>query len=140
MATLCSTRFRSLILGPSSFESIFNGGKIEIYSGVQPASADLPASGLMLAEINAPGGLQFARADHYATNTPTQVWTLDGSNTGVAAWARLRRAVDDGAYIDCAIGPDDESPGDFQMRLPTLSITPGTSIIVSTWWFLLPPL
>ena len=39
-----------------------------------------------------------------------------------------------------AVGLDDGSPGDFQMRLPTLSITPGTSIVVSSWWFLLPPL
>lgn len=140
MATLCSTRFRSLILGPSSFESIFNGGKIALYSGPQPAAADLPATGLLLAEINAPGGLQFARTDHYASNKPTQVWTLGGLNTGAAGWARLRRAVDDGSCIDFAVGLDDGSPGDFQMRLPTLSITPGTSIVVSSWWFLLPPL
>lgn len=140
MATLCSTRFRSLILGPSSFESIFNGGKIQVFSGLQPESADAEPTGLLLGEITASGGLQFARADHYATNKPTQRWVLGGLNTGIAGWARLQRAVQDNARIDFAIGPDDGSMGDYQMRLPVTTLTPATSIVVSAWWFLLPPL
>lgn len=140
MATLCSTKFRALILGPSSFESIFDAGKIQVFSGPQPASADLPASGVLLAEINAPGGLQFVRSGQYATNKVSQQWLMSGVADGLAGWARLRRAGDDGARIDFAIGPGDDSLGDYQLRLPTLAITPATSVIVSSWWFLLPPL
>jgi len=140
MATLCSTKFRSLILGPSSFESIFDGGKIQVFSGAQPATADLPAAGTLLAEITAPGGLQFARFGQYATNKASQQWVMSGIADGLAGWARLQRAGDDGARIDFAIGPGDDSPGDYQLRLPALAITPVTSVIVSSWWFLLPPL
>lgn len=140
MATLCSTKFRALILGPASFESIFDGGKIQVFSGAQPANADQPASGVLLAEIAAPGGLKFSRAGHYATNKLDQGWRMQGLASGVAGWARLQRAVDDGSYIDFAIGPDDDSPGDYQMRLPGLAITSATTINVSSWWFLLPPL
>lgn len=140
MATLCSTKFREHILGPNSFESVFNGGKMQVFSGPQPASADAPATGTLLAEIGAPGGLQFTRYQHYATNKATQLWTLSGLAVGEAGWARLRRAVDDGSHIDFAIGLGDDSLGDFQMRLPLLAITPSTSIIISSWWFLLPPL
>lgn len=146
MATLCSTGFRRLILGPASFESIFNGGTIEIYAGAQPASADAFA-GVVLAEITAPGGLRFQRNDHYAFNEAGQPWTLNGVANGTAGWGRLLPASpDDGSVstvlprIDFAIGPDDDSPGDFQMRLPTVSIAPGTTITVASWWFLLPPL
>ncbi len=140
MATLCSTRFRELILGPQSFDGIFNGGKIEVFEGTQPASADTAAPNAPIAEITAPGGLRFSRYQHYATSLVSQRWTLSGLASGQAGWARLMRTADDGARIDFAIGPADESPGDFQMRLPTLSITPASSIIVSAWWFLLPPL
>lgn len=146
MATLCSTGFRRLILGPASFESIFNGGHINVYSGAQPDAADAAATGTLLAQIDASGGLQFARNDNYAMNDPAQTWTLAGSTTGTAGWGRLvAPGPDTGAStvlprIDFAIGLDGGDPGDFQMLLPTLAITPSSSIVVSSWWFLLPPL
>lgn len=146
MATLCSTGFRRLILGPASFESIFNGGKIEIYAGTQPDSADGYA-GYVLAEITAAGGLRFQRSSHYACNEDGQDWTLNGTLTGTATWGRLLPAqADDGDIsttaprIDFAVGLDDDSPGDYQMRLPTTAIVPGTTIVVASWWFVLPPI
>lgn len=144
MATLCSTEFRRRLLGPSSFESIFDGGIIQVYSGAQPSSADAPMTGTHLASIDCtPGGLKFQRSLHYATNDVAYPWVLTGVATGTAGWARLFPVVDSGslaiACIDFAVGLDDDSPGDFQMRLPTLSITPSTTIAIASWWFLLPP-
>lgn len=144
MATLCSTELRRLILGPASFEAIFNGGLIQVRSGAQPNSADDAPTGTVLATISAAGGLRFQRSGHYVTNDVAQNWLLDGSATGTAGWARLM-AMPDGTgtavpCIDFAIGPDNDEPGDFQMRLPTIEITPSTSIVVASWWFVLPPL
>ena len=146
MATLCSTGFRRLILGPASFESIFNGGQIRIYSGVQPDTADAPIAGSLLGTVTASGGLNFVRTDHYVTNAPAQSWVLNGSATGTAGWGRLVAAgADDGSgsaslpRIDFAIGLDGEI-GDYQMLLPNIAISPSASIVVASWWFLLPPL
>lgn len=146
MAVVCSTGFRRMLLGPASFESIFNGGQIRVYSDLQPVNADAPATGVLLGTVTASGGLKFVRTDHYAANDPMQSWVLNGSGSGIAGWGRLVAAgADDGSSttlprIDFAIGLDDGSPGDFQMRLPSIAISPSTSIVVASWWFLLPPL
>lgn len=146
MATYCSTGFRRKILGPNSFESIFNGGQIKIYSGPQPANADAAVTGELLGTITAPGGLRFVRSDHYVTNDPAQQWMLQGSANGEAGWGRLVAPDPDAGgadlllpRIDFAIGLDGDEPGDFQMLLPTLSLSPTTSIAMSAWWFMLPP-
>lgn len=156
MAVNCSTGFRARIMGPSSFESIFNYGSIEIRTGSQPPSADAPATGLLVARITAGGGewsagsnangLRFTRDGHVARNDASQDWRLAGIAAGTAGWFRLvANAPDDGLHsltlprIDGAIGPL-EGAGDFQMRLPTLSLTPSTAVAIPSWWFLLPPL
>lgn len=155
MAVNCSTAFRTRLLGPSSFESIFNYGSIAVYSGAQPEHADLPPTGTLLGRITVGGGawspgsntngLRFHRSGIYAGNDVAQDWRLGGSANGTAGWFRLvANAADPGEAsalhprVDGAIGSL-EGTGDFQMRLPTLSITPSTAITIPTWWFLLPP-
>ena len=156
MAVNCSTGFRSKILGPTSFESIFNGGCIEIRSGPQPISADAAATGELLGRITLNGdgwtagspdnGLLFVRSGIYAGNDPAQEWVLTGLMSGQAGWFRLvANGPDDGGVssslprIDGAAGPLDV-PGDYQMRLPSLSITESTMVVIPSWWFLLPPI
>lgn len=156
MAVNCSTGFRSRILGPVSFESIFNGGCIEVRSGAQPASADEAATGDLLARVTNNGGawtpgsltngLRFVRNGIYAGNDLAQDWRLVGLAAGTAGWFRLvANAPDDGSLsvnaprIDGAVGPLD-LPGDYQMRLPSTTITPSAMTTIPSWWFLLPPL
>lgn len=157
MAVNCSTGFRARILGPSSFESIFLNGCIEVRTGAQPvAGANAPPTGTLVGRITnnggawSPGaatnGLRFARSGVYGGNDPGQNWRLAGLGTGTAGWFRLlANPVDDGSLstvlprIDGAIGPL-VGAGDYQMRLPTLSITPSTAITIVSWWFLLPPI
>lgn len=156
MAVNCSTGFRSRILGPSSFESIFNYGCIEIRTGPQPASADEAATGSLIGRITADGGawvagntangLRFVRNAHVARNDPSQNWILSGLDEGTPGWFRLvGNAADDGGFsvslprVDGAIGLA-EATGEFQMRLPVSLITPSTTVVISSWWFLLPPL
>jgi hypothetical protein len=157
MAVNCSTGFRSRILGPSAFESIFLNGCIEVRTGPQPAAgANAPATGTLIERIpnngggwNAgasPNGLRFGRSGVYARNDPAQTWRLTGLATGVAGWFRLvGNAPDDGGLstvlprIDGACGPL-EGAGDYQLRLPNLSINPSTTTAIASWWLVLPPI
>ncbi|WP_440579836.1 hypothetical protein [Stenotrophomonas muris] len=157
MAVNTSTGFEASILGPSAFEGIFRAGCIEIRTGPQPDTADMPATGALLARITVDGGiwrpgvsaygLGFVRNGRYVYKDAAQRWVLRGLAAGTAGWFRLvGNAPDAGAVsfesprIDGAIGLDDDSPGDFQMRLPTLAMATDTSIEIGEWWFAIPPL
>lgn len=156
MAVNCSTGFRSRILGPSSFESIFNYGCIEVRTGAQPASADLPPTGTLVGRITVGGGawsagsntngLRFVRTGVSVQNDLAQAWRLAGVATGTAGWFRLRGNSPDGGdlstthcRVDGAIGLRD-TVGDFQLYLPTLAMSASTAIAIPSWWFNFPPL
>lgn len=154
MAVNCSTGFRAAILGPTAFESIFNGGCIEVYSGAQPAHADMAPTGVLLGRITSGGawsegsstnGLLYQRTGHRVTNSAAQLWALLGVASGTAGWFRMRAISDPGAdsltarRIDGAIGALD-APGDFQLRLRNLTLAPSSSAPITSWWFALPPL
>ncbi len=157
MAVNSSTGFCAAILGPQAFDSIFRDGAIEIWSGAQPATADDGPVGTLLARITRNGGawqagspsngLRFVRDGRFVFKDPAQSWVLRGVGVGIAGWFRLVANAPDGRAlsvtvprIDGAVGLDDDSPGDFQMRLPTLSITPDTSIELGDWWYAIPPI
>ena len=155
MSAVCSTGFRSKILGTFTFEALFNGGCIEIYSGAPPASADAAPTGTLLARITreskpwTPGsptnGLTFHRLGVGVTMPDTQPWGLLGLAAGTAGWCRLRGMSDPGGVstthprIDGVVGLRD-TPGDFQLRLGTNAMVPDLTIPITSWWFLLPPL
>ena len=156
MAIRLSTGYRSRILGPTAFDTIFQNGVIEVRSGVQPASANLAPTGVLLGRITRDGGafipgspangLQFERIGATVQKVATHVWSLEGIAAGTAAWARLLgNAADAGdeslvmPRIDFAIG-DLDTAGDYQMRLPILAITNGLSIPIEQWTYSLPPI
>ena len=56
MTIRLSTGLRNHLLSGGSWRSAFNGGKLEIYSGAQPASADTAPSGTKLVTITASSG------------------------------------------------------------------------------------
>ncbi|WP_454262114.1 hypothetical protein [Pseudoxanthomonas mexicana] len=154
MAVSTSTGYEALILGPHAFDAIFFNGTIEVRSGVQPASADLAPTGTLLGRITADGGawspgnpangLRFTRDGRYAMKNFAQRWVLQGLATGTAGWCRLLpNAADPGEdsllhpRIDGAVGLSD-APGDVQLFLPSLAITPSTFIELPSWWFMQP--
>lgn len=161
MAVRTSTGFASRILGPESFATIFQGGSIEIRSGTQPASADEPATGTLLARITRDGllwtagsptnGLEFVNAGRYASKNFSHSWRLKGIAAGTAGWFRLvGNAPDDGGTsttlprIDGAIGllpaEGETLVGDFQMLLPSLAITIGLERSIDQWYYAIPPI
>lgn len=68
-----STGLRNHLLSGGSFRSAFDGGKLEIYSGVQPASANDAPTGTKLVTITAGSGA------HTAEVQPTGTAVLAGS-------------------------------------------------------------
>lgn len=156
MAVRISTGFASAILGPNSFESLFQYGAIEIRSGAQPASADDAASGSLLGRITTDGaawtagsptnGLVITRSGRMIRKNAPDDWILAGLATGTAGWFRwLPNTPDAGTAsttavrIDGAIGLTDAT-GDYQLFLPTLSLTSSSSHTIADWWYSLPPL
>ncbi len=156
MPARVSTGFASAILGSQSFESIFNGGSIEIRTGTQPDNADMPATGTVIARVTRDGGawaagslangLQFTRSGRYAMKPYDHVWQLKGSASGVAGWFRLvGNAPDDGSAslslprIDGTVRLD-ESVGDGQLILITTNLDASTTIAIDNWWYAIPPI
>lgn len=156
MTTYVSTGLAARVLGPQSFDSIFAGGCIEVRSGVQPASADLAATGDLLARITLGGGawspglaangLQFVRTGRYVLKPYADDWVLKGVGTGTAGWFRLLpNSADPGGYsltaprLDGAVKVDGTS-ADGQMVLVSAAITPATTMSISNWWFAIPPI
>lgn len=152
MTVQVSSKFKELILGSSTFESIFNGGRILIFSGAPPVSADNPTQGTLLAQITNEGqawapngsaaGLRFVRSGVWASNDPGQTWQLVASVVGGAGWFRLvGPAIDNNDLsfaaprIDGTIGTTSAS----DMKLTTTSMTVGFTLPIQQFLFSFPP-
>lgn len=156
MTDMLSTGYVQRRNAGESFANIFHNGVIEIWSGLQPATADHAPTGSLLAKITRGGGLwvagspsnglQFAAAGRYVTKHPDHLWRMVGQATGVAGWYRLLpNQADPGtlsitaARIDGAIGLIDV-PGNFQMFMPDLAVTAVLNVAVPHYWRGTPPL
>lgn len=156
MTVRISTGATARLLGPEAFETIFNGGCIELRSGPQPADADQPATGALLARITtnglawtagAPaGGLGYERDGRFALKPADAAWRITGLASGTVGWCRIVTAEqDDGnfsitaARIDGAVAAH-ESANPAEFRIPSTTITVGQTVDVDGWWFTLPPM
>lgn len=157
MGTEVSTGYAARVaLGPESFDSVFRDGCIELRSGPQPLSADAAVSGVLLARITRDGGawtagdptngLRFQRAGRYVAKDPAHRWRLVGVAAGTVGWMRLLPNPPDpgttsytAPRVDGTVGLVD-SLGDVQFWLPTLSISSGTEIEITQFWYAVPPL
>lgn len=79
MTLRLSTRMRNFILNGGSFKQAFKGGKLKIYSGSQPASADAAPTGTLLATITDASGA------HTQEVRASGTITLSGSSGSVTA-------------------------------------------------------
>lgn len=154
MAVMLSTGLAAV--QTAAMAAAFQYGCIEVYSGVQPSSADLPPNGTLLGRITADGGewtagsttngLRWLSADRYMIKDSNQSWVLTGVASGTAQWFRvLPNTLDSGAAslsslrIDGAIGASGAT-GDVQFFLPDTAITASSSINITNWWHAVPPI
>jgi hypothetical protein len=155
MAVNESTGWARARLVGTGFPTGFANGCIELYSGAQPASADLPMVGTLLGRVTKNGntwvagtptnGLNFIVADRFVIKT-ADTWVLKGLAAGVAqSWRLLANPPDDGAAsdtafrIDGAVGTLADLGSDYQMFLPSTDITTDTSLVIDNWWYGVPP-
>lgn len=155
MAVNSSTGFANAILGANSFETLFRYGCVQVYSGAQPASANLAPTGTLLGRITKDGGtwsagsstngLVFVRDGRTVRKNPADSWVLTGLASGIAGWFRwLPNQADPGTNsttairIDGAIGLRD-AVGDFQLFLPNLSMSLSSTHLIADWWYSIPP-
>lgn len=143
-----STRYKELLLGPNSFESIFNNGRILIFSGGQPTTADYPEQGTLLAQITVQGltwtpngseaGLLFSRSGAYVSKDAAQDWRLVCSTAGTAGWFRLVGPNADDGELSYAAPRMDGAVG-AELILPSAALTLGQTLSVQQWTFTFPP-
>ena len=141
-----STGFKTQIIGPQSFEQIFNGGSIHVYSGTRFSSADAAAPETnrlgVIGLIGFNGNLSFARNGPYVTIPAAQWWQLMVEASGAAAWFRLLTATDSGeasptdARIDGDIGT---SVAPAEMVLTNTTLTAGTAVPINSFVFTFTP-
>lgn len=153
MTVRMSSKFKELLLAGNSFPSIFDGGRIDLYTGSQPASADYPVQGTFLGSVTelgqvwtpdgGAGGLNFALSGVWAINHPSQRWMLTPEVAGTAGWFRLvARSLDDNelsfaaARLDGTVG----ASGAVDMKLESAVLVAGTSLPVQQFLFSFPPI
>ena len=132
MTMKLSTGLRTKMLNGGATGGIkgaLSGGKINIYSGPQPLSADTAATGTLLATVSAGGaGLTFDEAIAASiSKAAAEDWEFTGLSNGTAGWFRFFPAGGDPsatsateARIDGSIA---NAGGD--MRVATVSIVTG---------------
>lgn len=99
MALIPSTGLRSKLMDTGSLKSIFALGFVKIYSGTPPLTADLAATGTLLATISAGGGGTGISFDTAAvlgvlSKAPGETWS-GVSVAGTAAYYRHVAVGDD---------------------------------------------
>lgn len=149
MALRVSTAFKAALLGGTAFAEIFRRGRILVYSGLQPTSADQPPTGTLLGQITnngdawVPGngaGLLFSTAGAYVTADSTQQWKLAVSATGTAGWFRLVAGGTDDGYLSVHAPRIDGTVGvSFgELILPTVLLVNGQKINIHSFTYTIP--
>jgi hypothetical protein len=108
MAIKTSTGLRNAMLATGSAKAALDGGRIDIYAGTAPASADDAVGGATLlctVTLNSTGtGILFdtAAVNGVLAKKPSETWSGAIAATGTAAWYRHVAAADDGTLSTTA--------------------------------------
>lgn len=107
--------------------ALCNSGKIRIYDGTQPATADTAIGGVtLLAELTFNATAFAAPTAGVATaNAITSDSSAD--NTGTAAWARCLKSDGTSPVFDCTVGTSNAD-----LIINTTSITAGATVSASS--------
>jgi hypothetical protein len=101
MAFRLSTGFRNKQLSTNSVSTIFGACKIAIYTGSQPASADLVKTGTLLVTISLDGGATGLSWDAAVagvlSKAAAETWQGTAVAGGTAGWFRCFESGDDPA-------------------------------------------
>ena len=108
MAIKTSTGLRNAMLATGSAKAALDGGRINIYAGAAPATADDAVGGATLLcaiTLNSTGtGILFdtAAVNGVLAKKPSETWSGSIVATGTATWYRHVAAADDGTLSTTA--------------------------------------
>lgn len=134
MTMRLTTGARNAILdGTAGWRPMFAGGKLDIYTGSQPATPDLAPSGTLLASITLPSPC-FAAASSGAI-AKTGTWQDSSANaSGTAGWARFKASGDDDSEDDAKVRMDvDVGEGAGELQIDNEDINAGQSVTVTAF-------
>lgn len=149
-----STGFTTKLLGPASFESIFDRGGIYLYAGLRADSPNAPAPTAPIGVISKQGmawnpsnigyGLKFTRSGPYVFFGDSDAQLVPDANA-TASWWRLVAPFDDGepSYTQCRIDGDcglQSAPTGQELLLPSLALEIGTAYPVGYFLYTIPPI
>lgn len=103
MALRFSTQLKNDLLDSTGISASLDQGVIEIYSGVQPASADDPVTGVLLGRVQTDPNATFtegvkdgvgisfdAASNGVLSKNGAETWQFKGIAAGTAGWFRFR--------------------------------------------------
>ena len=138
MSLRLSTGLRQALLGSSDLKDVFTAFFIDIYSGLQPSSADAAPTGTKLCTFFNDGvatGLNFdPPVAGVISKKSTETWSGTAVATGTAGWFRVRLAADTGALSTTDKRLDGAcSTSGAELNGPSLAIQSGAVQTINTF-------
>ena len=149
MALRLSTGLRNGMLGTSAVKTLMQNGVIDVYSGVQPTTADDAENGTKLLRITvasgaftagtAANGLNFGTAADGAIAKTSDVWSGVAIATGTAAWFRFyANDMTTGATTTAARFDGSVSTSGAQLNMSSTAVTSGATTTIDSFTFTMP--
>jgi hypothetical protein len=151
MSIQLSTGLRTRLMGPEAFLDILPTCTIRVFTGLQPATADLAQQGQLLGEVTLNGdagasaALKLERSGYMIVKPSQARWLMRAKASGVAGWFRCCLPSDAGASnttaprLDGAIIKADANAV-AQMIWQDTSVIAGRYYPVDYFLFGLPPI
>ena len=143
MALQVSTGLRTAMLGSNPLTTVLNLGKILIYTGTPPTTADAAPTGTLLCTItnnSTATGITFATASAGTiAKNGSETWSGVNSSTGTAGYYRHVSSTDTGALstTDCRLQGVVSTAG-AEMNLSNTALTSGATQTVDYYVVSLP--
>lgn len=127
-------------------KATFDGGVIRVFSGTQPARADLPQTGTLLGEIRRFDGtpLIFDADGPYLVKPPMVQWHLFTVAAGVLGWFRLVSSPSDAGGLSYSLprfdGAIDVVGGIAEMSVVELAVAADRAYAIDSFFYSIPPI
>lgn len=146
MAFKVSTGLRNHLMDTGSAFDALNGGRIKIYSGTVPSSADAAISGdstLLVTIDDVGGGLQFeaTAADGALLKDSGQTWQGTNAATGAATYYRFVAPADVGNLSTTAVRVQGNvGLAGQELNISNVNLTSGNPQVIDYFALILPTL
>lgn len=127
MTIRLSSGMRDAVVSNYGIGAVLFGGHIQVFTGPQPASADMPPSGTLLARItqdgaDAPGagGLRLQLGVNAGELCSDGAWVIKGVASGIPGWWRFVGADPDDGQLSTSVYRMDGTVAEATQDMPTL--------------------